>query len=315
MSILQNAIDSIALGVEDYEVADSDHRRFISCTRNIFAGILLLFKHRLSELSPDDSDEVLIKQKVMPKMDLDTLIWVGEGNKTVDVQGIKERFKSLDIKVDWKRLDEINKYRNNIEHYYSAISPDLVRKMIADSFIVVVSFISNYLKEDPRDLLGAEIYDVMKEIDEVYENDKKLCKENFESLTYFSENIKEILLDSSCPECHSSLISPIEKEQVAYTCNFKCRTCDEIFTYESFVTTACEEKFVYTYDDFEDSNNCECPQCDGYFLYEDCICVVCGYKNNLICDICDTKVPSSEVICFEGRCSYCNYKWDKMMAE
>lgn len=59
MSILQNAIDSIALGIEDYNSSDS--RRLISCTRNLFAGILLLFKHKLAILSPPGSDEVLIK--------------------------------------------------------------------------------------------------------------------------------------------------------------------------------------------------------------------------------------------------------------
>ena len=44
MTILQNAIDSIALGIEDYEEAVHDSRRLISCTRNIFAGILFTFK-------------------------------------------------------------------------------------------------------------------------------------------------------------------------------------------------------------------------------------------------------------------------------
>ncbi|MDR9548163.1 hypothetical protein RJC95_15525 [Acinetobacter baumannii] len=34
MTILQNAIDSIALGIEDYEEAVHDSRRLISCTRN-----------------------------------------------------------------------------------------------------------------------------------------------------------------------------------------------------------------------------------------------------------------------------------------
>ena len=52
------------------------------------------------------SDEVLIKQKIMPKIDINSITWVGEGKKTVDVQGIKERFTSLGIKVDWSRLKD-----------------------------------------------------------------------------------------------------------------------------------------------------------------------------------------------------------------
>ena len=63
MSILQNAIDSIVLGLEDFE--SSDHKRIISCVRNLFAGILLLFKYKLVLLSLPDSNEVLIKQEIL----------------------------------------------------------------------------------------------------------------------------------------------------------------------------------------------------------------------------------------------------------
>ena len=39
-------------------------------------------------------------------------------------------FKNLDILVDWKRIEAINKYRNNIEHYYSSESHDSIRSLI-----------------------------------------------------------------------------------------------------------------------------------------------------------------------------------------
>ncbi|MGL4779353.1 MAG: hypothetical protein ACRCXN_00780 [Bacteroidales bacterium] len=80
MSILQNAIDSIVIGIEDFD--SSDKRRIISSTRNIFAGILLLFKHKLCDLSPQDSDEVLIKQVVLPSIDeLGTIHCVNQHRK------------------------------------------------------------------------------------------------------------------------------------------------------------------------------------------------------------------------------------------
>ena len=124
MSILKNAIDSIAIGLEDYQCPDE--RRIVSSTRNIFAGILLLFKHKLCELSPSDSDEALIKQRVLPEIDTTGAVrWIGKGNKTVDVQNIKERFESLGISIDWKRVERINKYRNDIEHYFSSLKEPL----------------------------------------------------------------------------------------------------------------------------------------------------------------------------------------------
>jgi len=318
MTILQNALDSIALGIEDYELAEADERRFISCTRNVFAGILLLFKHQLSQLSPKDSDEALIKQKIVPRLEDGELIWIGEGKKTVDVQGIKDRFKSLKIETDWKRLDEINRYRNDIEHYHSQVSSGTVQKMISDSFLVIVNFIRDYLEKDPRELLGEEIYDVMQTITEVYDQDKKFCIERLETLTFFNEKIRNVLFEASCLECGSKLINPTDQDVNADSLSFICRSCNHEVDYEEFVTKNFEKKYSLSYRDItngEEDISCNCPECGGYFLYQEGVCVACGYENDLICEFCDDKVHPSEVEVFEGRCSYCNYKWEKMMAE
>ena len=172
MSILKNAIDSIAVGLEDY--SSPDQRRVISCTRNIFAGILLLFKHKLSILSSTGSDEALIKQRVLPVLDnSDHLEWKGKGNKTVDVQGIMERFESLNIDVDWKRINKINNFRNDIEHYFSNLKHETIRSLISDSFLIINDFIRNHLNEDPKALLGDEAWAVLIEVNEVYERERQ----------------------------------------------------------------------------------------------------------------------------------------------
>lgn len=318
MSILKNALDSIALGIEDYELAETDERRFISCTRNIFAGILLLFKHQLSELSPDDSDEVLIKQRIMPRMEDGELVWVGEGKKTVDVQGIKDRFQSLNIETDWKRLDEINRYRNDIEHYHSQVSAGTVQKMVSNSFLVIANFIRDHLQEDPRELLGEGVYDVMQTIEEVYNKDKAFCIDKLKSLTYFNETISNAFLDIKCLKCGSELITSTDQDINANSTSYSCRTCNDEFVYEEVVTNLFEKKYALSYRDIangEEDKICNCPECNGYFLYDEGVCVVCGYENDLVCNICEDKVPASEVDSFEGMCSYCSYKWDKMMAE
>lgn len=98
--LLQNAINSIEIGIEDYKLSQQDERRIISCVRNVFAGILLLFKYKLVELSPANSDEVLIKQQISWFMENGNIIAKGKGDKTVDVQSIKDRFKSLNISID-----------------------------------------------------------------------------------------------------------------------------------------------------------------------------------------------------------------------
>lgn len=71
-------------------------------------------------MSPPGSDEVLIKQTIVPAFDNQgQLFFQGKGNKTVDVLQIKDRFREFDIKVNWRIFNEINKLRNNIEHYYT----------------------------------------------------------------------------------------------------------------------------------------------------------------------------------------------------
>lgn len=318
MPILKNALDSIALGIEDYELAENDDRRFISCTRNIFAGILLLFKHKLSDLSPTGSDEILIKQKIMPRLNGDQLLWVGEGTKTVDVQGIKDRFKHLDIEVDWVRLDEINKYRNAIEHYHSPALPAAVKKLISNSFLVIADFIRDYLDEDPRNLLSPDVYDVMKDIQEVYQKDKEFCSDRFRSLTYFSNSIYQLLVEANCLECDSDLIGTADRDISADSTTYICRSCNEEYSYEDFVTQSFEKKYELTHRDIAngaEDTSCACPECGGYFLYHEGICAICGHEDSLICDLCEDKIHPSEVEVFEGRCSYCNYKWEKIMAE
>ena len=91
MSIIQNAIDSIQIGIEDYE--NGDDRRSVSAVRNISAGILLLYKEKLCQLSPEDNKELFIKQNISPIQNNNgDIIFEGKGRKTVDVQSIKERF-------------------------------------------------------------------------------------------------------------------------------------------------------------------------------------------------------------------------------
>lgn len=69
MSLFKNAIESIQIGVEDYNT--EDNRRHGSATRNIYAGILLLYKEKLRQLSPSDSNEVLIKKDIIPVFNKD----------------------------------------------------------------------------------------------------------------------------------------------------------------------------------------------------------------------------------------------------
>lgn len=317
MSILKNAIDSIAIGLEDSE--STDERRIVSATRNIFAGILLLFKHKLCELSPEGSDEALIKQTVLPAMDgTGSVNWVGKGKKTVDFRNIEERFKSLNISVDWGKLYSINQYRNDIEHYYSPLTHESIQKLISDSFLIIRDFITDELGEDPRSLLGENSWKILVEINEVYEKEKKMCDESLERLNYFSEEILHALQEYNCEKCGSNLIETTDSGD-ATEAYFKCRACEHDVPYEEIVSDVLNDYYAgdayLAAKDGGDPPVINCPSCyNATYVYHENICAACGYTANHKCGRCGGNIPAEE-ISDENFCGYCSYMIAKVMDE
>lgn len=317
MSILKNAIDSIAIGLEDFE--STDERRIISATRNIFAGILLLFKHKLCELSPEGSDEALIKQTVLPAIDATGAVnWIGKGKKTVDVRNIRERFESLDITVDWKRLERVNTYRNDIEHYHSTLKHESVQTLISDSFIIIRDFIVDELDKDPKELLGEECWRVLVDVNEVYEKEKLECNKSLENLSYFIDEIHYALQDYHCGECGSGLIETMDSGD-ATEAYFKCRACEHDVPYEEIVSDVLNEYYAgdayLAIKDGGDPPVLQCPSCaNETYVYSEGLCVACGYSATHECARCGGNIPSGEIS--DGIfCGYCSYMIAKTMDE
>lgn len=314
MSILTNAVDSIALGIEDYSYSDS--RRLISCTRNLFAGILLLFKHKLVELSPPGSDEVLIKQRVLPVLDPSNgLKWIGKGDKTVDVQQIRERFHNLGIAVDWNRVEKINKYRNDVEHYHSPLSQNAVRALIADSFLVIRDFVRNHLGQDPLALLGDDTWNTLTSVAEVYEKEKKECTENIEAIDWKYASLEDALTDFRCTKCGSGLIDVSSPGADRWTATFNCRSCGEKWDFKTMAEQVIVEYFAgQNYSAVKDGSEpatITCPECghDTYLLEENC-CVMCEESVERECKRCGMEIPPEEID-GEGYCSWCAHMMSK----
>lgn len=314
MSILKNAIDSIILGLEDYQSADN--RRLISCARNIFAGILLLFKYKLSILSPDNSDEVLIKQKIYPTVNKDgNLEWKGKGKKTVDVIQIQDRFESLGINVDWNRVKRINEYRNDIEHYYSELNKKSAESIISDTFIIIRDFISIHLQKDPKELLGEFAWKILLKVSEVYEKEKKECNDKLEKLDWKSYTAYEAIISFKCINCGSSLITVKDENKHISEAEFYCKNCNKIYEYEDIVEDSLKEYFSYNlYLSIKEGEVLElttCPFClRESYLYSEKKCAICGESAVHICARCGSEIPPEEIN--EGQfCDYCSYIMDK----
>jgi hypothetical protein len=316
MTLLDNAANSIRVGVQDYQSDDS--ARVLSAVRNITAGVLLLFKEKLRRLSPPDSDEVLLKQKVMPKQNANgEIVFRGFGKKTVDLQQIKDRFKSLGIDLNWKPVNDIVDLRNEIEHYYTGETAGRLRELVADTFIIVRDFTTVHLEVTPLELLGDETWQHLLTVGEVYQKELNECTAARAELDWPAELRDPLEPHIRCPECNSELLKPVaSKERSIFMTSFRCSSCDEETEYCELAEQAIDSCYgadaYIAIKDGGDPPYEDCPECgrDTYLVHED-ICAACGYGRQYFqCAVCHTPLSVGEQV-HEGLCSYHAWVADK----
>ncbi|VBI28675.1 hypothetical protein [Burkholderia pseudomallei] len=308
-TILKNAIASIQIGVEDY--LSGDERRGLSAVRNLTAGILLLFKEKLRQLSPPDSDEVLIKKTIRPARRPDgSLGFQGEGKKTLDVQDIKERFKSLDITANFARLDEVVRLRNDIEHYRTSATTESMREVLAKSFIVIRDFIATELGEEPAELLGERTWATLLEENDVYERELASCRAAMDEIDWKSPTGEQVAGYIRCHHCGSELVKPVVSdveflEQLA----FHCASCGRDSDFDDVIEEAVADcYFADSYIAMTDGGDppvATCPECTKEtFLLEEGRCIACsGELEFTRCAVCSVTLGPDDQD-NNGLCSY-----------
>ena len=311
MSIFQNAISSIEVALEDF--SSGEKGRLLAAVRGLHSGILLLFKEKLHRLSPQGSNEVLIKQHILPRLGANgEVIFVGEGRKTVDVMQIKERFDSLGIQADWKRFEKMSRLRNDIEHYFTVSGRDTIRGLISDAFIIIRDFLANELKMDPKSAMRDAAWRTLLSVSEVFEREAADCRKRIESIDWESAELSDAILDVNCNSCGSKLVVPAGATKDD---GLECRSCDEFELFED-----CAERVLCSHLDWKNHVSLKdgagevlirCPFChrDGYVVEEE-QCAICGESCRHTCDMCAGTVPSSELS--DGNlCGYCDHMMSK----
>lgn len=321
MSMMKNAVDSIWIGMEDFH--DDDPRRALSAIRNFYAGILLLFKCKLQELSPEGSQEALLKKNILPVIDPVTgqTTWIGSGNNTVEVRDIRDRLKSLGVEgIEWNRLENLQRIRNNIEHYYSKDPVDQMKEAIASALHLITQFCKPHLGKEPVDVLGQECWDLLLAVASLYEAELKASRESLESVDWPYPEVEDAIDYMRCPDCDSQLIKVLDTTAIGAAIEFVCSSCGSNSSYETVTAAAVPESMeganYVSVKDGGDSLIEDCPMCgEGTFLIAHGECAVCFSALEFqSCNMCETALSVDEQH-FEGLCSYCSYKRDKLMAE
>lgn len=280
------------------------------------AGVLLLFKEKLRRLSPEDSDEVLIKARVLPIADANGFVsFRGSGGKTVDVSEIRERFKALGIKTDWERVRALVDLRNDIEHYRTEASSAVMRTLVAKTFFVIADFILTELDENPVDLLGELTWTAFQTEGEFYDDAKQSCAQSMSRLVWpmkTQQALSEIL---ACATCDSDVIRPKDIKTPGPNSEFECIMCGHLSEFSEIVEPACAKLFFAdTYiamTEGGDSPIDTCHECGREtFVLEEGQCAAClatlSYKT---CFCGETLGPGDQDN--NGLCGYHAYQAGK----
>jgi DNA-directed RNA polymerase subunit M/transcription elongation factor TFIIS len=224
--LLENPVVSIQLGLEDF--ASKDGRRVISAVRNLYAGVLLLCKEVLRQLSPPpDSNDLLIRAKKKAVKDGNGNVrFVGAGKKTIDRAEIEEIFKQLQLGVDLSNLRRLGEIRNDIEHLHPTHAPALIQEAIADAMPIIRDVIVKELNEEPSALLGQEAWEVLLNEARVFSEEQRACRASFDAINWETDTLREASKVFQCPNCSSTLIRndnaiATEPEQLVLVCS-KC---------------------------------------------------------------------------------------------
>lgn len=329
----ENAITSIRLGVEDFERSQGgsnrDPARALSSVRNLFAGVLLLFKYKIASSVDDPADAAALifnPPEVLPQSDGEGgLVWQPAGrfkDTTIDIATIRKRFDSFDITVNWKTITTLQNCRNHLEHLHPAHSLGEVADFVAELFPVLRDFIIDELEEEPFAILG-DTWNIMLLHHGFVEKIKEECKKAW-SQAGVPDGMNEWLASCKCSACSSALLTPdpdnidegktVESdEDEFFTICVKCRYRELI---APLLLEAVENEHIYDPYDGDMPTLEPCHSCSRTtFIVTDQKCLWCGHELEYTeCEHCCESLGQEDQD-NGGLCSYHAYAYEKFMRE
>lgn len=307
--LFENAVQSIQLGVEDYQA--NDPKRALSAVRNFYAGVLLLAKEALVRAAPGANPEDVIGARYKPVPDgSGGVTFTPASHQTIDFTTIGQRFKDFGLPINQTALDDLNRVRNEVEHHYTQKPHVAVREAIAKAMPVVADLF-RLIKEAPNEVLS-DAWQVMLDVRGVYEAELAACRRTFDTIASPAGMPAELRFN--CPECHSDLIAQQDPANTSHeSMDCRCRLCGHGFSAEEAIARALEACFesesYIALTDGGDQPVQDCPECglSTYLLTDEHVgCVWCGLVLGE-CGRCMTGLTPENVSSDNhGLCGYCN---------
>ena len=301
--LLDNAMQSLQLGIEDYQA--SDPKRMISAVRNFYAGILLLGKEVLARQAPNADPQELLSMKYQPVPDGNGgMRLVCQGTRTVDFRELGVRLRRFGVPIDkdaFADLERLNKVRNQIEHHSTSASTEAIRNDVAKSF-PVVSALFRYGKLDPQKLLG-NAWQFLLGIRELYTQELEACRQTFSNVRWMADLLKGAAI--RCPYCGDDLVEQTNSEnqdQAQMEC--KCRSCGTAISAKEAVVATLESLYYWDVLDAADAmiyDNAPlqaCPECgvEAYLVNEDHPCCAWCGEDLGNCSTCKGPLTPNDVL-------------------
>lgn len=319
--LLDNAILSIELGVEDVE--SGDDRRLLSAIRNLYAGVLLLCKQVLWNASPAGSDGSLIYKHLVPEKQPDGSVLMKPKKahrNTVDRRMIEERFKSLGLDLDWDRLNKLANIRNDAEHLFLKATPTVAREVLASTMSLIERLLVEHLEEEPLDVFDEAVWKRLLKDRDVFEAQQARCRDTFEKVDWGSEIAAEAADDLRCEDCGSTLVRQSDPDNSEISnISLECAECAAYTEFErAYEKALADVSSGYAYSAIKDGGEmptARCLECGrDTWIAESAKCVFCG-EIELTCGICGMACHPDEYNLEDGLCSSCAWTMQKAMRD
>jgi hypothetical protein len=164
--------------------------------------------------------------------------------------------------------------------------------MVSDAFILVRDFVKSELVEDPRSLLGRDVWKTLVAEGSVYKRERQDCLVELDKVKWESNTLRDAILEyGRCPQCRSFLITSKDSTLHYSKLTMECRSCGKTHDFSLIATQALEKVGDRVGSIIE-----ECPSCfaNGYVVAEG-KCVLCGEQTDCECAQCGREFPHDEL--------------------